>query len=89
MSKKTSFWWGVMGAFAPELLRMFKIVSAGQLLPDLQWAIYCGLLLLFACLGGAASIAWKPEAEWKAFWVGASLPTIVASLVQSVPSPGK
>ncbi len=89
MSRKASFWWGVIGALAPEVIRLFKTVSAAQPLPAFQWAIYITLLLLFAGLGGAVSIAWKPEAEWKAFWVGASLPTIVASLVQAVPSVGK
>jgi hypothetical protein len=36
-------------------------------------------------LAGAVSVAWKPDNELKAIWVGASLPAIIATLVQTAP----
>jgi hypothetical protein len=85
MGKKASFWWAVVGATAPEILRFFKLVSSGQVLPNLNWPLY-GLFLIFYCfVAGMVSVAWKPEQPLKAFWIGASIPAIVATLIQATP----
>jgi hypothetical protein len=85
MSRYQSFFWGMVGAVLPEALRFFKIVAGSQPLPPIRWELYGGLLTVYCVLAGLLSIAWKPEAEFKALWVGTSLPAIVATLVQSAP----
>jgi hypothetical protein len=87
MSRAQSFFWGMIGSLLPEALRFFKIVAAGQALPAIRWDLYVGLLVVYCVLAGLLSIAWKPEAEFKALWVGASLPSIVATLIQAAPNP--
>lgn len=70
----------------PELLRFFKLVSVGQPLPNLNWLLYGILLVLFVLASGAFTVAWKAENAFKAIWVGASFPTLVAALVQVAPT---
>jgi hypothetical protein len=86
MSRKSSFWWGFFGCVLPEIVRFFVIIAHGQALPHLNWPLYLGLLLLYAVCGGLFSVGWKPENEFKAIWVGASLPALVAALVNVAPT---
>ncbi len=86
MKNSSLFWWGSFGAVVPEVLRFFKLAAAGQPLPNLQWPIYGLLLVLFVLVAGAFTIAWKAENPFKAIWVGASVPTLVATLIQVAPS---
>jgi hypothetical protein len=86
MTRRAAFWWGVLGSIAPEVLRFFKLLQSGQPLPNLQWIIYALFLFVYMCLAGAVSVVWKPDNELKAIWVGASLPAIIATLVQTAPS---
>lgn len=86
MTRKASFGWGSLGALAPEVVRFFAIVSRGQQLPNLNWALYVLFLAVYCILSGYVAIAWKPDAEWKALWVGASLPALIGTLVQSAPT---
>ncbi len=80
MNKTASFAWRVLGALAPQVMRMFALVAAGQPLPPIQWNLYTPLFLAYALCGGFLAIAWRPENELKAIWVGASLPALIASL---------
>ena len=86
MKKSHLFWWGAFGAVLPELLRFFKLVAVGQPLPNLNWLLYMVLLFFFVLAAGAFAVAWKAENEFKAIWVGASFPTIVATLIQVAPA---
>jgi hypothetical protein len=86
MKKSHLFWWGAFGSVLPELLRFFKLVASGQALPPLNWPLYGGLLSLFVLSAGVFSVAWKAENEFKAIWVGASFPTIVATPIQVAPT---
>jgi CDP-diglyceride synthetase len=86
MKNSHLFWWGCLGAVLPELLRFFKLVAAGQSLPTLNWPLYIGLFVLFVLAAGAFTVAWKAETPFKAIWVGASFPTLVATLVQVAPA---
>ena len=70
---------------SPEVLRFFKIVANGDKLPSLEWGFYAGLLLVYIGIAGAFSVAFKPDSAWKGLWVGASLPALIATLVQTVP----
>jgi hypothetical protein len=89
MTKIVCFGWGCFGSVLPELVRFFLLVAHGQSLPDLNWLLYGGLLLIlllsYAACAGLFSVAWKPENEFKAVWVGASLPALVATLINAAP----
>jgi hypothetical protein len=85
MTKMACFWWGAFGSILPEILRFFKIASAGNSFPSLHWPLYLAFLVLFVCACGTFSIAWKPESEFKAIWVGASAPVLIATLLQTSP----
>ncbi len=87
MTKKLCFFWGAFGGVLPEVVRFFRIVAVGDPLPHLNWVLYVVFLLLFVVFAGGFSVAWKPESEYKAIWVGASLPALVATLVQAAPKP--
>jgi len=86
MKGRESFLWGCVGGLAPEVLRFFKVVSSGALLPSLNWVAYAVLLSAYVLLAGAVTIAFKPDSAWKALWVGASLPAIIAVLTQAAPT---
>ena len=86
MTQTASFRWGLLGAFLPEVVRFFRIVSSGQPLPNLNWLFYVIILIAYCTVAGFVAIAWKPDAEWKALWVGASLPALVGTLVQAAPA---
>jgi len=86
MKNSQLFWWGCFGAVLPELLRFFRLVAAGQPLPNLNWPLYGGLFVLFVIAAGPFTVAWKPESPFKAVWVGASFPTLVATLIQVAPT---
>jgi hypothetical protein len=47
---------------------------------------YPVFLILHVLVAGAVAVAFKPDNEWKGLWVGASLPAIVAVLVQAGPT---
>jgi hypothetical protein len=86
MNVRGSFAWGCLGALAPEILRFFKLISSAQELPHLEWSLYAPLLVLYVALAGAVAIAFKPDSAWKGLWVGASLPALIATLIQTAPS---
>jgi hypothetical protein len=86
MSSRGAFAWGCIGALAPEILRFFKLISNGLKLPEIQWPVYALCLFLYVVLAGAVCIAFKPDSAWKGLWVGASLPALIATLVQTAPS---
>jgi hypothetical protein len=85
MTRQTCFWWGAFGSLLPEILRFFKLAASGSPLPQLNWAIYISFLILFVVSSGIFSIAWRPENEFKAIWVGSSVPVLVATLLQTAP----
>jgi len=86
MSRATCFLWGSVGAILPEVLRFFTLVSAGKSLPEINWILYLSVGVAYVLCAGLLSVAWKPENEFKGLWVGASLPAIVATLVQTPPA---
>jgi hypothetical protein len=85
MTRQASFWWGAFGSLLPEILRFFKIAAAGGTFPVLNWPLYISLLVLFVGSSGVFAVAWKPESEFKAIWVGASVPVLMATLIQTAP----
>ena len=85
MTRTACFWWGAFGSILPEILRFFKLAAAGDSFPHLNWPLYLAFLVLFVGSSGIFSVAWKPESEFKAIWVGASVPVLVATLIQTAP----
>jgi hypothetical protein len=86
MKNSQLFWCGCFGAVLPEVVRFFKLVSVGSPLPNLNWPLYAGILLVFLLSAGGFTVAWKAENAFKAIWVGASFPTLVTTLVQVAPT---
>lgn len=85
LPKSQAFAWGSLGAIIPEVLRFFRVISTGEALPQLQWGLYAIVLIAFCLCAGAVGVAWRPDSEWKALWVGTSCPAIIATLIQAVP----
>jgi hypothetical protein len=86
MKPHHSFLWGCVGGVSPEVLRWFKIASTGAPFPHLNWALYAVFFVLYVLIAGAVAVAFNPDGPWKALWVGASLPAIIAVLVQAAPT---
>ena len=86
MKARDSFLWGCLGGLAPEVLRWFKVVSAGNPLPHLDWVLYAVFLSLYVVVAGSVAVAFNPDSPWKGLWVGASLPAIISMLVQAGPA---
>jgi hypothetical protein len=78
---------GACGALAPEIVRLYRIVSAGDAVPKFGLPYYF-ISLLFAALGGGLSVIWDDPNLLKCFWVGVSLPVIVSSFASRPPSAG-
>lgn len=84
MSHRECFLWGCFGSVLPEILRLYNIVTHEQALPRFVWPYFI-ISLVFVLAAGAFTIAWEPENRFKAIWVGASFPTLVSTLIKSVP----
>jgi hypothetical protein len=79
--QKATFRWGCLGALLPPLLSLYKNLEAGRIVPHL-W-LYYPVLLVWILASGACAIAWRPDSEWKAIWVGASVPALAAYMIAS------
>lgn len=86
IASKECFWWGILGAVLPQITKFFALVSNGQPSPHIDWLAYSILAVIYTACAGFVAIAWKPDAVWKALWVGASLPALVGTLVQAAPT---
>ncbi len=81
ISKRSAALFGAFGALLPELLRFSALVANQKISePPSGWQIYFLVISLYALAAGVLSIAWKPDSEYKAIWVGASFPAIVHTL---------
>lgn len=84
------FAWGAIGAAAPEVVRLYNIVTAtgphSGTKPTHQFSFtYFAVSSAFMGLGGALSIAWGDDNPLKCIWVGASVPVIVSSFAAQIP----
>jgi len=82
-----SFWWGLFGSILPEIVRIYKIVNSGESV-SLSWQ-YFAISFVFMVAAGFFTVAWKPENEFKAIWVGVSFPVLVSAMIQAAPSLAK
>jgi hypothetical protein len=86
LTKQQAFLWGVFGGIAPEVVRFTVLAKTARIdAPPSGWILYIALSILYTACAGILAIAWKPENEFKAIWVGASFPAILATLVGSIP----
>ena len=76
---------GGLGAILPEILRLYTIATHEQNYPKFQWPYFL-ISVLFMMSGGGLSMAWKPESEFKAIWIGISFPTLVSTLANTGPA---
>jgi len=67
-------------------MRLHKLVESGGLISTDRWVVYSVAWCVFILCGGACTVAWKPESEFKAIWVGVSWPLLVAALLQAAPA---
>ena len=70
---------------APPFLNLYRIVDASQHIPQRDWVLYSTVMVAYALFGGVFTAAWEPETKLKGIYVGASWPSIVAAMLQSIP----
>jgi hypothetical protein len=78
MSQMSVFLLGMIGALAPEIVRLYSIKSSsGE-----SWSgFYFVISLLFACLGGIVALILPATTLWGAFYAGISTPTLISTAV--------
>lgn len=75
-----TFLLGALGAFAPEILRLWKIRNSPE---KFSWSwFYLIISIVFCALGGIFSIAMEPDKAWKAIYIGISLPVIITKALE-------
>src|SRR5919198_5558449 len=84
-------WWrflfGVLGATAPEAVRLYRIVT-GQTAGSLPRFSppYFGISVLCMGLGGVLAVVWGDNHPLKCLWVCVSVPVIISSSGSQLPS---
>ncbi len=72
--------WGMLGALAPEIVRLYSIRRNPR---RFRWSwFYLGASAAFALLGGALAVALPATTPWAALYVGVATPALVTSLVR-------
>ena len=75
MDVQVAFAFGMVGALAPEIVRLYSIRHSPA---DFRWSwFYPTASLLFALLGGAIAVAMPATTHWGALYAGASTPLIL------------
>lgn len=68
---------GAVGAFAPEIVRLWELRSAPQ---KFQWSsLYVVASLLMCILGGIVAVLMAPDSAWKVFYAGLTAPVVVSA----------
>ena len=83
------FWWGALGAAAPEIVRLYQIVTKrvteqGRLTPLKFSRTYFIVSPLFFVVGGAVASGWGDNNAMKCFYLGVSLPFVVSSAAKII-----
>jgi len=79
------FTWGAVGAAAPELLRLYNIVTGRTREPLNFRRSYFLISPAFLVMGGFFSVAWGEDPPFKCIWVGLSLPVIISAYGRKPP----
>ncbi len=85
MTKREAFIWGAISSLFPEALRLYRLVTEDKAIPIHDWWAYSIVSLIFVASAGAFCMAWKPENELKAVWIGVSWPVVVAQMIAAAP----
>lgn len=88
MTSKQSWGWGFFGALIPDVISIYGWSHANAPVPNKTfglWVLCVGASLLYAVFAGYFTMAWKPESEAKAVWLGASFLTIASVLIKNAP----
>ncbi len=81
MTTKWQFIWGVIGAFAGELLRFHKLVDVrGGIPEDIYLYLLTAIGMLF--VGGWWSAALESDKKFLAFYHGLTAPIVLAVLIK-------
>ncbi|MET8448060.1 hypothetical protein [Streptomyces sp. NPDC005209] len=80
MSSMGVFLLGMVGALAPEIVRVYEIRSDPS---RFQWSwFYVAASLAFAGLGGVLALILPATTYWGALYIGVSTPVLVNSMVR-------
>jgi hypothetical protein len=85
MSDVARFFWGVVGAVVPEVVRLYLINTNQQPLPRFT-QMYFIISLVFMALAGLFTIACRPKTPFRAIWIGIAFPPIVSLLMKTIPA---
>jgi hypothetical protein len=70
---------GMLGASAPEVVRLYSLRQR----PPKTWSLfYLAISLLFAALGGTVAVLLPATTPWAAFYAGISTPTLVTTALR-------
>lgn len=68
---------GALGAFAPEVVRLWELRSSPG---KFQWsALYVVASLLMCAVGGVVAVLMAPDTGWKVFYAGLTAPVVVSA----------
>lgn len=71
---------GMVGAIAPEIVRLFTIARNGQ---TFTWSgFYIVISIVFACLGGVIALILPSENVRAAFYAGISTPVLINTVLK-------
>lgn len=78
MDTRLTFLLGVIGALAPEIVRLYSIRTK-----QFKWSwFYLIISVLFACLGGVIAMFLPTVTYWGAFYAGISTPVFVNKILE-------
>jgi hypothetical protein len=81
------FWYGTVGAAAPEVVRLFKTYKEHELILSSRHDLAFGLIisLAFIAMGGVFSSAWGDNYPIKCIYNGATFPILLSAWFSSAP----
>jgi hypothetical protein len=81
MQTGTVFLLGMVGALAPEIVRLYSIRSDPS---QFTWsAFYIVVSILFACLGGICALVLPATTAWGALYAGISTPVLINTALKT------
>jgi hypothetical protein len=80
MRAEVAFLLGMIGALAPEIVRLYAIRTRPS---RFRWSpFYLVISFLFACLGGVVALALPATNYWAALYAGVSTPVLVTAILR-------
>ena len=87
MSSKEVFLIGMVGAMAPEIVRLYQLRTRPS---QFKWSwFYVLVSILFACLGGTIALALPATSYWGALYAGISTPVLINAVLQKAIGSGR